>query len=587
MIRSIRSLAPSGSPGLLAGVVFALLLPLLTPPAVGAQDEATRSAAPPALDLILRGGQILDGTGNPWFHGDVGIRDGRIAVVGDLSGVTATNDVDVSGHMVAPGFIDIHSHGDGRLMHEDPRFRAAPSLVAQGITTVVINQDGRSPWPIRDQVSTLVERGHGPNVIVLVGHGQVRRLAMEDGVDRPATPDEIERIGELVREGMADGAWGISSALEYNPGRWAETDEVVAAVGAVADGGGVYVAHQRSEGSDPMWYWPSQDEPGPPTLIDAVLETIEIAERTGVPSVASHLKAKGSHYWGTSHTVIQLIEAARDRGVPIYGDHYPYETTGSDGNTVLIPGWAFARGRDLLGDDDASNADAIEAVLAVEEEAAALRGDVAHEIRRRGGPDRLLILSHPDDSLDGRSVEELAREWNLDPVDVAFRLQSEGDRSRRGGAHLRGFSLHEMDFEAYASRDWMLTASDGGIAVPEDGFVHVRFYGTFPRKIGHYARDRGVLSVPHAVRSATSLPAQVLGLKDRGQVREGFVADLVVFHPEDLEDRTTFFDPHQFPAGLPHVLVEGTFVVRDGELTGALPGRVLTPAQDRGLPRLP
>ncbi len=539
------------------------------------------------FDLILQGGQVLDGTGNPDFRADVGVRDGRIVAIGNLEGHSAARVVDVSGHVVAPGFIDIHSHADGRLLHDDPRYRAAPSLIAQGITTVVINQDGRSPWPIRDQVSALREVGQAPNTIVLVGHGQVRRMAMADDVARVATPEEVEQIRALVREGMEDGAWGISSALEYNPGRWADTEEVVQAVGEVASGGGIYVAHQRSEGSDPMWYWPSQDEPGPPDLIDAVLETIEIAERTGVPSVASHLKAKGSHYWGTSHTVIQLIETARRRGVPIYGDHYPYETTGSDGNTVLIPGWAFAHGRELVGGGEVSNGDAIEAALNDDTVADDLRGDVAHEIRRRGGPDRLLILSHPDEALVGLSVEELAEEWTLDPVDVAFRLQLDGDRNRRGGAHVRGFSLHEMDFEAYAPHDWMLTASDGGIAVPEDGFVHVRFYGTFPRKIGHYARDEGLISVPYAVRSATSLPAQVLGLRDRVQVREGFHADLVVFHPEELEDRTTFFDPHQFPGGLPHVLVGGTFVVEDGEITGALPGRVLTPSEDRQLPHIP
>lgn len=571
-----RRLLMVGLTGLLA-----LLLPVSGPTGLQAQTHSG------PFDLVLSGGQVLDGTGNPWFSGDVGIRDGRIVAIGDLRGASTSREVDVSGHVVAPGFIDIHSHADGRLTHDDPRYRAAPSLIAQGITTVVINQDGRSPWPIRDQVAALEEAGHGPNVMVLVGHGQVRQRAMDGDVQRPAEPQEVERLRELVREGMADGAWGLSSALEYNPGRWAETDEVVAAVAEVREGGGVYVAHQRSEGSDPMWYWPSQDEPGPPTLIDAVLESIEIAERTGVPTVASHLKAKGSHYWGTSHTVIQLIESARDRGVPIYGDHYPYETTGSDGNTVLVPGWAFARGRELLEGDEVSHADALEAVLAAEEEAAALRTDVAHEIRRRGGPDRLLILSHPDETLVGRSVGELAEDWGIDPVEVAFRLQSEGDRERRGGAHMRGFSLHEMDFEAYAVQDWMLTASDGGIAVPDDGFVHVRFYGTFPRKIGHYARDEGLISVPYAVRSATSLPAQVLGLRDRGQVREGFVADLVVFDPLELEDRTSFFDPHQFPGGLPHVLVEGTFVVEDGQITGELPGRVLTPATDRGPPRIP
>jgi N-acyl-D-amino-acid deacylase len=555
----------------------------------GGTDSADDTLLAGPFDVVFAGGQVLDGSGNPSFRADVGVRDGRIAAIGRLEGAEAGRVVDVSGHMVAPGFIDIHSHADRRLSGEDPRGRAAPSLVAQGVTTLVMNQDGRSPWPLAEQVALLRERGHGPNAIVLVGHGEVRRRAMNDDVDRPATAEEVERMRALVRQGMTEGAWGISTALEYNPGRWSTTDEVAAAVAEVFPGGGIHVSHQRSEGTDPMWYWPSQDGEGPPTLVDAVRETIEIAERTGVPSVASHVKAKGAHYWGASEAVIALIEEARARGVPIYADQYPYETTGSDGSTVLLPGWAFSEGGRRVGEQGSDDrAAAIRAVLADPALAADLRGDVAHEIRRRGGADRVVILSHPNDpELDGASLADVAARWGISPVDAAFRLQEEGDPERRGGVRLRGFSLHDDDIAAYAPHDWMMTASDGGIALPEDGFVHARFYGTFPRKIAHYARDRGVLSVPHAVRSATSLPAQVLGLRDRGMVREGFHADLVVFHPTELQDRATFFEPHQFPDGLPFVMANGVFLVDGGELTGNLPGRVLTPATDRTLPTVP
>jgi N-acyl-D-amino-acid deacylase len=585
MMRTLPALASASASASVSittlGALLALGLALAGFPGSGQPDGSAES-----FDLLLVGGHVLDGTGNPSFRADVGIREGRIARIGRLEGAQATRVVDVTGHVVAPGFIDIHSHADARLSGTNPRARAAPSLVAQGVTTVVINQDGRSPWPIRDQAAQLRERGHGPNAILLVGHGEVRRRAMDGDVQRPATLEEVERIRSLVREGMADGAWGISSALEYNPGRWSSTDEVTAAVGAVAGGGGIYVAHQRSEGSDPMWYWPSRDAPGPPTLIDAVLETIEIAEATGVPSVASHVKAKGAHYWGTSTAVIRLIQEARDRGVPIYADQYPYETTGSDGNTVLIPGWAFTEGGRRV--EGGSVADAVAAVLADPGLARDLRTDVTHEIRRRGGPDRVVILEHPrDPAFDGKSLAEVAEGWGIAPVEAAFRLQAEGDPGRRGGVRMRGFSLHDMDIAAYAPLDWMLTASDGGIALPEDGFVHARFYGTFPRKIGYYARDRAVLTVPHAVRSATSLPAQVLGLRDRGMVREGFHADLVVFHPGEIADRATFFEPHQLPDGIPYVMANGVFLVDGGTLTGALPGRVLTPAEDRGLPRVP
>jgi N-acyl-D-amino-acid deacylase len=584
MLRSCPFPPSLGLRGLLAAlaVLATLVLPAPGPVAALQAPGGAGGAATPLepFDLLLVGGQVLDGTGNPWFRADVGIRGDRIAAVGNLAGAPARRVLDVTGHMVAPGFIDIHSHADRRLADPDARARAAPSLVAQGVTTVVINQDGRSPWPIRDQVAELRRLGHGPNAVVLVGHGEVRGRAMTADVERPATPDEVARMQALVREAMADGAWGISAGLEYAPGRWSVTDEVVQVVGAVAEGGGIFVSHQRAEGPDPMWYWPSQEAEAPPNLIDAVLETIEVAERTGVPSVASHVKAKGAHYWGTSTTIIRLIEEARARGVSIYADQYPYETTGTDGNTVLIPGWAFARGARLAGSGEA--ADVLAAVLDDPELARAVRTDVAHEIRRRGGADRVVILSNPvDPAMDGLSLAQVADGWRVSPLEATFLLQERGDRSRRGGVRMRGFSLNELDIEAYAPLDWMMTASDGGIGLPEDGFVHARFYGTFPRKIAHYARDRQVLGVAQAVRSATSLPAQVLGMRDRGQVRAGFHADLVVFDLEALQDRSTFFDPHQFPAGMPWVMANGVLLVEDGALTGALPGRVLTPATDR------
>ncbi len=220
----------------------------------------------------------------------------------------------------------------------------------------------------------------------------------------------------------------------------------------------------------------------------------------------------------------------------------------------------------------------MEALLAHETLSADLRRDVAHEIRRRGGPDRLFVLEHPDDDLVGMTLAELVEAWESPPVEVALRLQLEGDRSTRGGARLRGYSLHEMDIEAYAPHDWMMTASDAGIGRGEGGLVHPRFYGTFPRRIARYARDLELTTVPHAVRSATSLPAQVLGMRDRGMVREGVHADLVVFDLDEIQDRATLFEPHQYPDGIPYVLVGGEFVVDGGEVTGALPGRVLTPA---------
>ncbi|MGH7505759.1 MAG: N-acyl-D-amino-acid deacylase family protein, partial [Longimicrobiales bacterium] len=437
---------------------------------------------------------------------------------------------------------------------------------------------------IRGQREAMERLGIGPNAILLVGHGEVRRRVMGDDYRRPATPEEIARMRALVRQGMQEGAWGLSAGLEYVPGRWSTTDEVVALAEEIAPYRGVYISHERSEGSDPMWYWPSQDEPGPPTLIDAIQETIEIGERSGAIVVASHIKAKGAHYWGSGRAAIQLIESARAHGVEVYADQYPYATTGSDGNTVLLPDWVFRSEDGERGGRDSrpDYASRLRAVLADSATAARLRQDIAHEIRRRGGAAKVIVFDYPDSSFIGKSIGELAEARGISPVEMAIALQLEGYPDRRGGARARGFSLSEIDIEMYAAMPWVATATDGGIALPEDGpSTHARFYGTFPRKIHRYAIERGVIDVTDAIRSSTSLPAQILGLDDRGTIRLSAVADLVIFDLETIRDRATFFEPHQYPDGIHHVLIGGEAVVSDGQPTGALPGKVLTIQQYR------
>ncbi len=541
-------------------------------------------------DVLLAGGHVMDGTGNPWFQADVGIRDGRIVAVGRLAGATAERTIDAHGLVVAPGFIDMHSHADdgsarigGATIRTDSlRRKAMPNIVAQGVTTVVVNQDGRSPWPISGQRDLLREQGTGGNVMLMVGHGEVRRQVMGDDYQRPATDDEIRRMQALVRQGLEEGAVGLSAGLEYVPGRWSTTDEVAALAEELVPFDGVYISHERSEGADPMWYWPSQDDPGAPTLLDAVMETIEIGRHSGAKVVASHIKAKGAHYWGSSHAAIQLIESARAEGVRVWADQYPYPTSGTDGNTVLVPDWALRDPGDRRREDRRPPAEVLREKLADPVTAAEVRQDITHEIRRRGGAGRVVVFEYPDTSLVGLSLAEVAERWELDPVETAIQLQLRGDPQRPGGGRMRGFSMSEDDVEAYAARPWVATASDGGLAHPDDGgSVHPRYYGTFPRKIAWYARDRGVLSVENAVRSMTSLPALLMGLRDRGLIREGFVADVTVFDLDELEDRATFFEPHQYPAGIRYVMVGGQFVVDEGELTWALPGQVIT-ADQRG-----
>jgi N-acyl-D-amino-acid deacylase len=539
------------------------------------------------FDVLIKGGHVLDGTGNPWKLADVGIVGDRIVAVGELTGATAGRTIDATGKTVVPGFIDIHSHAAGPiygprgLRSPDARRRAAPNLVAQGITTLVGNQDGRSVWPIAEQKAALEEVEFGTNTVLLVGHGTVRREVMGDDYQRPATADEVAQMRALVRQGMEEGAYGISAGLEYVPGRWSTTDEVVALVEEIVPYGGVYISHERSEGADPMWYWPSQYTARPPSLLDAVIETIAIGERTGATVVASHIKAKGANYWGASQAAIRLINEARGRGVAVYADQYPYSTTGSDGSTVLIPSWIFTV--DGLGGERGQRRDYAEVLrgaLVNDSLDALVRMDITHEIARRGGADKVVVMDYPDPTYVGKSIAQLATDNGVSHVDMAIKLQLEGLANRRGGARVRGFSLSEYDIEPYAAQPWTATATDGWINLPEDGPTHTRVYGTYPRKIRRYAIDQGLISVADAVRSSTSLPAQILGLEDRGLIKQGYIADVVVLDLRELQDNSTFFEPHQYPSGVDFVFINGTLAVDDGELTWALPGVIITPNKD-------
>jgi N-acyl-D-amino-acid deacylase len=544
--------------------------------------SASVAAEQPPYDLLIRNGRVLDGTGNPWFPADVAVRAGRIVAVGSLAGAQASRVIDATGKYLTPGFIDIHSHADdgsgprGGFRDPDPIRRSAPNLVSQGITTVVVNQDGRSPWPVAEQRVLLEKTGIGTNAMLLVGHGTVRRRVMGDDVQRPARPDEIVKMRELVKQALQEGAVGMSAGLEYEPGRWSNTDEVVELARELVPVQGIYISHERSEGSDPLWYVPSQDGPSAPTLLDAVRETIEIGEKTGARVVASHLKAKGEHYWGSSAAAVTLIQRARDRGVDVWADQYPYPTSGTDGNTVLIPAWA-TRPPGAANQPKTDRAAMLKRVLGDPPTAKLVRSDIAHEIRRRGGAENITVYEFPDKSLYGKSLAEIARLWKLDPVETAIKIQLEGLTDRNGGARMRGFSMAEFDMEHIAKQPWVATSTDGGIALPADGpATHARFYGSFTRKIRHYALDRGAISLEHAVRSSTSLPARIMRLADRGQIREGFAADLVVFDLATVRDKATFFEPHQHSDGVEHVFINGVAVVDAGKLTHAVPGRVLT-----------
>ena len=546
---------------------------------------ATVRSQAPQFDLIIRGGQVIDGTGNPWFYADVAVKDGHIVAVGSLGAAKATRVIDATGKIVTPGFIDMHSHADGGLATME--LRHSPNMVAQGITLSVVNQDGRSPrWPLRDQKALYEKQGIGTNAALMVGHATVRTRVMGNERDNQVGTDaDIRAMQQLVEEGMADGAFGLSSGLEYDPGRFSETREVVALTRMVKPYGGFYISHERSEGADPMWKVKSDPSPFV-SLIEAVNETITIGRETGVPVVASHLKAKGASYWGSSQVATRLIHEARAQGIPVYADQYPYETSGTDGSTVLIPGWALQPPGQSAGDQlnagrggGAPGKAAFKLRLGLDDDVRKIRTDIAHEIDRRGGAARIIITDFPDAKYLQKSLQFVADDLKMGAVDAAIWLQLNG-ADRAGGARMRGFSLSEIDLDHIMQQDFTATCTDGDIARFGQGLPHARFYGTMARKIRYYSLDRGVISLPHAIRSMTSLAAQIIGLKDRGLVQAGYWADLVVFDPKTIADKATFTEPHQYPTGIPFVFVNGVAVVDDGKLTQATPGKVLTPKTD-------
>jgi N-acyl-D-amino-acid deacylase len=466
----------------------------------------------------------------------------------------------------------MHTHAYDQVTSErswtgpnEARF-AAPNFISQGVTTVTSNLCGYGPTSLGPQIEALMKRKPGPNVLLMIGHNSVRQLVMGKDFQRPSTGEEIRRMADLVRAAMKDGAFGMSSGLEYVPAIWSTPEEIAALVREIVPFDGVYMAHERASGFSPMWYVPSQDQPGPPTMIDNIRELIDIGRTTKARVIASHVKARGADFWGASRIIVRLINEARAQGVDIWADCYPYTTSGSDGDTVLLPDWILEKvpGRSFLE------------VAADPKTADALTRDIRAALNWRGGAENIVVMDYPDKAYIGRTIADLARARGFSDVEMVLRLKQEGNPGLPGGARLRGFSMAEEDIEAFYAQPWTATASDASITLPADGpGAHARFYGTFPRRIRRYAMERSVTTVENAVRSMTSLPALICGLRDRGLIREGFQADLVVFDPEKIRDVATFADPHRPAEGIEYVLVNGVFVIENGRMTGARPGAVI------------
>ena len=474
------------------------------------------SPATSAASFVVVGAQVADGTGAPLKNSDVRVVGDRIAEVGKLSPKAGEKVVRGDGLVLSPGFIDVHNHSEDGLK-TDP---LAETQVSQGITTLVIGADGDSPWPIGDYLASIEKAPAAVNVMSMVGHETVRLLVMGKDFRREATPAEVGKMAEFVDQGMREGASGLSSGLEYDVGSYASTEELIALAKAAARNGGFYMTHVRDEAEK---------------TFPAFNEAVEICVKGGLPLQISHIKMGTIGVWGKARQAVALIDAARAKGLDATADCYPYEAWHSN-LEVIVP--------DKQYDNPQS---------------------VAEAFRVLGGPGRITVTAckaHPEYA--GKTIEEIAKNAGVSPVALYSTMVKEG------GADIIGHSMKVEDVEVFYTQPWVMVASDGGIATD-----HPRGAGTFTRVLGRFVRERHLLTLAEAIRKMTSLPASRMKLSDRGRIAPGMKADLVLFDPKTVIDRSTFEDPRRLSEGIELVWVNGEAVWSGGKATGAHPGRAL------------
>jgi N-acyl-D-aspartate/D-glutamate deacylase len=501
----------------------------------GSHGGATPATAP-RLDLLLRGGQVIDGTGAPARRADVGVIGDRIVLVGDGQGRDAARVLDVTGLIVAPGFIDPHTHAGSDLASDDAAIRANVNYVTQGVTTVFIGNDGDGRPDIATWFGDLDRRGVGVNVAGLVGFGAVRQAVVGQAARAP-TEAELARMKTLVAGAMCEGAIGFSTGLYYAPQSFATTDEVIALAREAATRGGVYDSHLRDEGSDNIG------------LLAAVEEALRVGREAGMPVHFAHIKALGVDVHGKAADVIALIEAERAKGARVTADHYPWSASGTRVSNALMPRWAMDGG---------------EAALRGRLADPALRGrlvaDITANLRRRGGPFSLLLTSGP---FAGKRLGEVAAAWKVDPVEAAIRVvRDEGD------ARVASFNMTDADIGAFAVQPWVMTGSDGSSG-------HPRKYGTFPLAWTRFVTGGRLLTPEQYVRRSSGLVADTFAIEGRGYLAAGKFADIVVFDPKTFAATADYEHPTRLSSGVRWALVNGRLAIEDGRPTLVLAGKGL------------
>ena len=529
----------------------------------------------PDYDLLIVNAHIVDGSGSAWYEGSVAIKDGKIADIGRIGSVTAKRTIDVKGMVVAPGFIDLHSHSDFTLLADGK----AESKIRQGVTTEILGEHWSAgpvlgpaapeldkelasyalqrTWnTLGEYFSTLQKHGMAVNIASYVGSGQVRMDVMGN-VNRPPTAAELEHMKTLVDQAMREGAIGLSAGLIYPPNSFATTEELIELAKVAAKYGGIYTSHIRDEADHET---------------EAIREAIEIGEKAGLPVHILHIKVAGQQNWGKMADVVALIQAARDHGLDITADQYPY-IAGMTGLQMTLPP-KYLEGTHQQVIERLRDPKAREEVRRLIE--TGVPGWENH-VQGTGGWHGVMVAAVQNSAnkqYEGRRMDEVARRMGKDPVDALCALLASEDTF----PFAIYFAMSEGDVRSAMQQPWVGFGSDGVAVNPEMTFMgrpHPRFYGTFPRVLGAYVREQKVLSLPDAVRKMTSLPAQIVGLTERGLLRPGMAADITVFDPEKVKDTATFEDPSQYPAGIPYVIVNGVVVIDEEKHSGALPGRVL------------
>ena len=510
------------------------------------------SAEVQPYSLVLSGGNVWTGIGSSSAVSDIGIRGDRIVAIGNLSGQPSTQRINITGFDVMPGFIDIHSHAvrgrrdnSGIFTHPD-----AENYIRQGVITVICGPDGSSDLSISKLLSDLEDTPASVNFGTFIGHNTVRKAVM-GREDRAPSDVELEEMRGLVRTGMLDGAFGLSSGLKYIPGAYSNADEVIALAQVAADYDGIYISHMREEGLD---------------LINSVKETIRIGEEGGLPAQITHHKAMGPEMWGASEETLALVDAANGRGVDVTSDQYPYAAS-STGLTVLFPAWSLAGGRDQQ----------LQRFSDPEIRARIKEGIIYNLIHDRGGndPSRVAIANCSwDTSLNGMDFAEILAERGKDinmveAAELALELQTNGGCS--GVYH----AMSEEDVDRIMAHPRTMIASDGGIFVAGEGVPHPRNYGSFSRVLARYVRDRGIITEGQAIYKMSKFPADRLGLSDRGRIEVGAIADIAVMDLDTVQDHATFNQPHQLSSGVEHVVINGVVVLESAVMTGKRPGRAL------------